>query len=92
MKSIFHLLPLAALAFSADQIPLEDPNAVKPLTLEALPLLGFGTWQLKDNCSEAVSWAIQTGYRRYRAPRWLTKDGIEKRGLVDHKQTMEQSP
>lgn len=47
-----------------DQIPLSDlPNG--PFADAAgMPRLGFGTWNLdKSNASEAVSWAIQTGYR-----------------------------
>ena len=69
MKSAFSLLPLAAFALTqqvpADQIPIDSNDAltVKPLTLNAIPLLGFGTWNLKENCTEAVSWAIQAGYR-----------------------------
>ncbi|KAK4541358.1 hypothetical protein LTR36_008116 [Oleoguttula mirabilis] len=65
MKSI-SLLPLAAIAIAqheapAAQVPLQS---TKPLTLDTIPLLGYGTWNLKgDNISEAVSWAIQTGYR-----------------------------
>ncbi|CAK4021505.1 Aldo-keto reductase family 4 member C10 [Lecanosticta acicola] len=65
MKSILTLLPVAALALAQDQIPLsplESPS--EPLTLDAIPLLGFGTWNLKEkNTSDAVSWAIQVGYR-----------------------------
>lgn len=64
------LLPLAALTFAsqgpAAQIPLEPSTILpaEPLTLDSIPLLGYGTWNLKgDNVSEAVSWAIQTGYR-----------------------------
>lgn len=34
-----------------------------PLKIDAIPLLGFGTWNLKENCTEAVSYAIQIGYR-----------------------------
>ncbi|EME45660.1 hypothetical protein DOTSEDRAFT_52883 [Dothistroma septosporum NZE10] len=64
MKSIVSLLPLAALAVSEDlqpQIPLSPVNG---LTLDTLPRLGFGTWNLKEgNTSEAVSYAIRTGYR-----------------------------
>lgn len=60
------LLPLAGIAASHDaQIPL-NPSEVRtqPLTLDAIPLLGFGTWNLKEkNTSEAVSYAIQVGYR-----------------------------
>jgi len=28
-----------------------------------MPIIGFGTWNLKDNATEAVSHAIDTGYR-----------------------------
>ena len=62
MKFLHTLLPLASLAASHDlQTPLSSPSS--PLTLDAIPLLGFGTWNLKENCTEAVSWAIQAGYR-----------------------------
>ena len=63
MKSVSTILSLAAFAVAQQaQIPL-DP-ATEPLTLDAIPLLGYGTWNLKgSNVSESVSWAIQTGYR-----------------------------
>ena len=63
MKSILALLPLAVYAISDDaQIPLA--SGAKPLTLDEIPLLGFGTWNLKgENVSDIVSFAIQTGYR-----------------------------
>lgn len=70
MKFLFSLLPLALLAAAqhepAAQVPLESSTGLtpKPLTLDDIPLLGFGTWNLdRSNASEAVSWAIQTGYR-----------------------------
>ncbi len=74
MKGYLCLLPLTVLASaqydpaqqSVDQIPVvvsDETSASKPLTLEAIPLLGFGTWNLKTNCSEAVAHAIQKGYR-----------------------------
>ena len=62
MKLLHSLLPLAALAFAEEQqTPLSSPS--QPLRLDAIPLLGFGTWNLKENPAEAVSWAIQVGYR-----------------------------
>jgi diketogulonate reductase-like aldo/keto reductase len=40
------------------QAPLVDTNGA------AIPALGFGTWTLRgEGCSEAVQWALQTGYR-----------------------------
>ncbi|KAK0276523.1 hypothetical protein LTR35_010386 [Friedmanniomyces endolithicus] len=70
MRLTTAVLPLAASAFALQhhgvQIPLEPSTAIPsgPFTLDTIPLLGFGTWNLKgDNVSEAVSWAIQTGYR-----------------------------
>ncbi|KAK0906211.1 hypothetical protein LTR02_006082 [Friedmanniomyces endolithicus] len=70
MRLTTAVLPLAASAFALQhdgaQIPLEPSTATTfgPSTLDTIPLLGFGTWNLKgDNVSEAVSWAIQSGYR-----------------------------
>lgn len=60
------VLPLAAIAAAQEhQVPLApSSDRAEPLTLDAIPLLGFGTWNLKEkNTSEAVSWAIQVGYR-----------------------------
>ncbi|EME85256.1 uncharacterized protein MYCFIDRAFT_133562 [Pseudocercospora fijiensis CIRAD86] len=64
MKLATTVLPLAALGASQDnQIPLNTQDS-RPLTLADMSLLGFGTWNLKEaNTSEAVSWAIQVGYR-----------------------------
>jgi alcohol dehydrogenase (NADP+) len=71
MRVAISILPLAVLATAqaqyADQQPLDDfptreGGAPKPLSLD-IPLLGFGTWNLKENCSQAVSFAIQQGYR-----------------------------
>lgn len=75
MKSAPALLALLPWAAGAVQHPRPDPDvqtpwsaetavAPAPLTLAQMPLLGFGTWNLKgDNVSELVSFAIQTGYR-----------------------------
>jgi alcohol dehydrogenase (NADP+) len=65
------LLPLAAglvaaqphLAFEQPedgQVPLFPGDAAnpEPLTIDAIPLIGFGTWNLKTNCTELVSWAM----------------------------------
>ena len=63
-KRMVVLLYLALAVFvhlglaSQNQIPL------KPHAVSTIPLLGFGTWNLKEpNNSDAVSLAIQTGYR-----------------------------
>ena len=67
------------------QIPL------KPASVSTIPLLGFGTWNLKgSNNSDAVSLAIQTGYRHidcaaiYGNEKEVGKgiaDGLKKAGL-----------
>lgn len=99
MKFSTSFLPsLAAVAVSATgpaaQIPLE-PSVIltpsQPLTLDSIPLLGFGTWNLdRENATEAVSWAIQAGYRHidcaaiYRNQDLVGKgiaDGLKKTGL-----------
>ena len=66
MQLLNHLLPFVALVlpilgqgYSQYQYPL---NA-KASSLQ-IPLLGYGTWNLdKPNISEAVSAALETGYR-----------------------------
>lgn len=65
MKLLNSLLPLAALAYTQEQqIPISPPGSPsQPFRLDAIPLLGFGTWNLKENCTQAVSQAIQVGYR-----------------------------
>jgi alcohol dehydrogenase (NADP+) len=77
MKLNLQFLPLAVLTIAQpdgvdpltfqpnDQIPVgpEEVFKPKPLTLDAIPLLGFGTWNLKTNTTEVVSLAIQQGYR-----------------------------
>lgn len=45
------------------QIPF-GPSNPAPLSVASIPAIGFGTWRLdKSNASEAVSVALQTGYR-----------------------------
>lgn len=87
------LLPLAAIASAQQyQVPLADEHVpiITPLTTDAISLMGFGTWRLTDNTSEAVSWAIQTGYRHIDCAAAYgneeevgkgIKDGLEKTGL-----------
>lgn len=83
MKSVISLLPWAVLAFSLEsQIPITSPS--KPLSLDAIPLLGFGTWNLKEkNTSEAVSWAIQTGYRHIDCAAIYGNEAEVGRGIAD---------
>ncbi|KAK0303919.1 hypothetical protein LTR01_007781 [Friedmanniomyces endolithicus] len=90
MRLTTGLLPLAASAFALQhdgtQIPLEPSTAILswPLTLDTIPLLGFGTWNLKgDNVSEAVSWAIQTGYRHIDCAAAYGNEKEVGRGIAD---------
>lgn len=54
-------LALLGLSRAQEQIPFSSSN---PLSIASIPALGFGTWRLdKSNASEAVSVALQTGYR-----------------------------
>ena len=48
-----------------EQVPLAgSPVNQNPTSIDSIPPLGFGTWRLdKSNASEAVSVALQTGYR-----------------------------
>lgn len=68
MKLLSSILPLAGLvaveaAFQHSQVRI-DTEPVEPSQLNGIPLLGFGTWNLNaPNTSDAVSWAIQAGYR-----------------------------
>jgi alcohol dehydrogenase (NADP+) len=88
MKSMKHLLWIAviaaALGDAADQIPVElQQPTTKPLTLDAIPLLGFGTWNLKENCTEAVSHAIQIGYRHIDAAAIYGNENYVGLGIAD---------
>ncbi len=54
-------LALLGLSRTQEQVPLSPSN---PASIPSIPALGFGTWRLdKSNASEAVSVALQTGYR-----------------------------
>jgi len=58
MKTFISALLLPISQILARQIPLSDHFISSP------PLLGYGTWNLeKTNASEAVAYAINTGYR-----------------------------
>jgi len=69
------------------QFPLEPNTILTPsqsLTLDSIPLLGFGTSDLDTrNASEAVSWAIQVGYRHIDCdPAYKNQDLVGK-GIAD---------
>jgi alcohol dehydrogenase (NADP+) len=57
---------------------------------ESIPLLGFGTWQIKTNATEAVAAAIENGYRHidcayaYQNQKEIAlgiKEGLKRTGL-----------
>lgn len=86
MKVLHSLLPLAAVAIAQEQqvpfIPIKSPS--NSLTLDVIPLLGFGTWNLKEkNTSEAVSWAIQVGYRHIDCAAAYGNEQEVGRGIAD---------
>jgi len=91
MKSVSILVSLATLAVAqhngpAAQIPLEPSTILpsEPLTLDSIPLLGYGTWNLKGkNVSEAVSWAIQTGYRHIDCAAAYGNEDLVGAGIAD---------
>ena len=83
--SAFWTLSLSATCWALRQYPI----ALSPPT--TIPLLGLGTWNLRDNTSEAVSFAIQIGYRHidcaaiYGNEKEVgegIRDGIEKAGIA----------
>ena len=84
MKLLQSFSWFAAIASAVDQVPIElQPSTSKPLTLDAIPLLGFGTWNLKENCTKAVSWAIQVGYRHIDAAAIYGNENYVGLGIAD---------
>jgi alcohol dehydrogenase (NADP+) len=88
---LLHAFSLGGIAASARnptaQFPLEPNTILTPsqsLTLDSIPLLGFGTWNLdRENATEAVSWAIQVGYRHIDCdPAYENQDLVGK-GIAD---------
>ncbi|KAL8732781.1 MAG: hypothetical protein Q9166_002563 [cf. Caloplaca sp. 2 TL-2023] len=59
------MAPAVAVALGAGDVPsVQKPLTTTRTQISKIPSLGFGTWNLdKSNDSEAVSVAIQTGYR-----------------------------
>ncbi|KAL8832889.1 MAG: hypothetical protein Q9170_004691 [Blastenia crenularia] len=84
--NLYYLAVVAVAALGNDDF--QQPLAITPSTI---PLLGFGTWNLdKSNASEAVSTALQVGYRHldcatiYGNQKEVGKgiaDGLNKTGL-----------
>lgn len=88
MKAIHSLFCSAAVVAAIDnaahQIPIESSQpSPEPLTLDAIPLLGFGTWNLRENCTEAVSHAIQVGYRHIDAAAIYGNENYVGLGIAD---------
>ena len=85
ITTLFALFP--SVWARSTQIPL----TASTIQLPSIPLLGYGTWNLdRSNASDAVSYAIQTGYRHidcaaaYRNEKEVGKgiaEGLEKTGL-----------
>nr|POE79947.1 putative oxidoreductase c26f1.07 [Quercus suber] len=83
MNFFLYCLPLAVGAFAQqEQVPLEA--AITYTNPETIPKLGFGTWNLdKSNATEAVSWAIQTGYRHIDCAAIYGNEKEVGRGIAD---------
>ena len=89
MKLYSRSLALLGLSPAQEQISL-NPGGSAP-SIASIPALGFGTWNLdKSNASDAVSVALQTGYRHLDCAAIYgnenevgngIKDGLEKIGL-----------
>ena len=89
MKLFSTTIAFLGLSHAREQIPL-NPSRSAP-SIASIPALGFGTWNLdKSNASDAVSVALQTGYRHldcaaiYGNEKEVgngIKDGLKKIGL-----------
>ena len=81
MHFLYSLLPLAA-SVHATTSDLQVP--VGSSLVDQIPLLGFGTWNLdKSNASDAVSYAIQTGYRHIDAAAVYGNEKQVGKGIAD---------
>jgi len=87
-----HVFCLASVAAASArsptaQFPLEPNTILTPsqsFTLDSIPLLGFGTWNLdRRNATEAVSWAIQVGYRHIDCDPAYKNQDLVGRGIAD---------
>ena len=62
MRFYFISLTFLGLSHAHKQIPFNPSGSAS--SVASIPALGFGTWNLdKSNASDAVSVALQTGYR-----------------------------
>ena len=85
LTSLALALPVLSQSRHQQQIPLTTQTSTLPM-----PLGGYGTWNLKPNATEAVSFALQSGYKlidcaaAYGNEKEVGKgiaDGLEKTGL-----------
>lgn len=85
LTSLALALPVLSQIHQQQQFPLTAQKSTLPI-----PLLGYGTWNLKPNATEAVSFALQSGYLHidcaaaYGNEKEVGKgiaDGLEKLGL-----------
>ena len=89
MKLFSNSLAFLGLSHAQEQFPINSGSSAP--SIASIPALGFGTWNLdKSNASDAVSVALQTGYRHldcaaiYGNEKEVgngIKDGLEKVGL-----------
>ncbi|KAL0260304.1 hypothetical protein SLS55_003990 [Diplodia seriata] len=82
----FRSVSAAVLAFAAFAATDDGQTPLKPHPAAAPPLLGFGTWNLKvspANTTEAVSLAIQTGYRHIDAAAIYGNEVAVGKGIAD---------
>jgi hypothetical protein len=65
-SSIASLTYLTLFALVHAQVATLNQVSPKNGPFNEIPLLGFGTWMLRDkNCIEAVAQAIEVGYRHF---------------------------
>ena len=75
------VLPLAAIV-AAQTVDIQIPIVTNMLNY--MPSLGFGTWNLdRTNATQAVSHAIQTGYRHIDAAAIYGNEPLVGKGIAD---------
>lgn len=81
MHYLSALLPLLALA-SAQEYSIQVPLAAE--SIGYFPAIGLGTWRLDpSNATEAVSHAIQTGYRMIDGAAIYGNEKVVGKGIAD---------